>query len=86
MSVKLLTKNDCPQCAQLKMFLKYGLNNKYEKDIEIVNKETDTKAFDKLISTYGILTLPAMISETEVLTKTQPTPVVAFLEKYVGKK
>lgn len=84
--VILLTKNDCPQCQQLKMFLKYGLNNKYEQDIKIVNKETDTLEFNELTSKYGILSLPAFISNSEILTNTQPTPVVAFLEKHVGKK
>ncbi|CDR30186.1 Uncharacterised protein [Acholeplasma oculi] len=86
MSVKLLTKNDCPQCAQLKMFLKFGLSNKYESDIEIVNKEDNKDLFEKLTAEYGILTLPAFIGADEVLTRTQPTPVVAFLEKHVGKK
>ncbi|HEY8405932.1 MAG TPA: glutaredoxin domain-containing protein [Acholeplasma sp.] len=86
MKVKMLTKNDCPQCAALKMFLKFGLNDKYADDIEVVNKETDTAEFEKLTSEYGILTLPVMIAEGEVLTRPQPTPVVAFLEKYVGKK
>lgn len=86
MSVYLLTKNDCTQCAQLKMFLKFGLNNKYEQDITIVNKEDDTELFDKLISQYGILTLPAMVSDGEALTRTQPSPVLTFLEKHVGKK
>jgi len=84
--VILLTKNDCPQCQQLKMFLKYGLNNKYEQDIKIVNKETDTLEFNELTSKYGILSLPAFISNSEILTNTQPTSVVAFLEKHVGKK
>lgn len=86
MSVVLLTKNDCPQCAGLKMFLKLGLNDKYASDIRIVNKESDTEEFEKLTATYGILNLPAMIANEEVLTRTQPTPVVQFLEKHVGKK
>ena len=86
MSVILLTKNDCPQCAALKMFLKFGLNDKYAADIKIVNKETDTEEFEKLTATYGILNLPTMIAADEVLTRTQPTPVVQFLEKHVGKK
>ncbi|MFA7417579.1 MAG: hypothetical protein WCZ19_03465 [Acholeplasma sp.] len=86
MSVYLLTKNDCTQCAQLKMFLKFGLNNKYEPDITIVNKEDNVEMFDKLTSEYGILTLPAMIAGGEALTRTQPSPVLTFLEKHVGKK
>lgn len=86
MSVVLLTKNDCPQCQALKMFLKYGLNSKYDSDIRIVNKESDTEEFEKLTSEYGILNLPTFIAGGEVLIRTQPTPVVAFLEKHVGKK
>ncbi len=86
MSVYLLTKNDCTQCAQLKMFLKFGLNNKYESDIIIVNKEDNVEQFDKLTAEYGILTLPAMIAGKEALTRTQPSPVLTFLEKHVGKK
>lgn len=86
MSVYLLTKNDCTQCAQLKMFLKFGLNNKYEPDITIVNQEDDVEMFDKLAAEHGILTLPAMIANNEALTKTQPSAVLRFLEKHVGKK
>lgn len=86
MSVILLTKNDCPQCNQLKMFLKFGLNSKYDNDIKIVNKEADAEEFEKLASKHGILTLPAFIAGDDVLSKTQPTPVVAFLEKHIGKK
>ena len=56
MKVKMLTKNDCPQCAALKMFLKFGLNDKYADDIEVVNKETDLRV-EKLTSECGILTL-----------------------------
>ncbi|WP_025725529.1 glutaredoxin family protein [Acholeplasma granularum] len=86
MSVILLTKNDCTQCAQLKMFLKFGLNNKYESDIKIINKEDNQEEFDKLTAEYGILTLPAMIAGGEALIRTQPSPVLTFLEKHVGKK
>lgn len=86
MSVYLLTKNDCTQCAQLKMFLKFGLNNKYEPDITIVNKEDNQEMFDRLTAEYGIHTLPAMIANGEALTRTQPSPVLTFLEKHVGKK
>jgi len=86
MAVIMITKNDCPQCAALKMFLQYGLNNKYKDDITVINKESDQAEFEKLTSEYGILTLPVMIADGEVLTRTQPTPVVAFLEKYIGKK
>ena len=86
MSVYLLTKNDCTHCAQLKLFLKFGLNNKYESDITIVNKEDDMEMFDRLTAKHGILTLPAMVAGDEALTRTQPSPVVEFLEKYIGKK
>ena len=86
MSVTLITKNHCTQCGALKMFLKFGLSDKYAQDIKIVNKETDVEEFEKLTSTYNILTLPAFISGDEVLTKTQPTQVTEFLHKHVGKK
>lgn len=86
MSVILLTKNDCPQCNQLKMFLKFGLNSKYDNDIQIVNKEANAEEFEKLASLHNVLTLPTFIAGDDVLSKTQPTPVVAFLEKHIGKK
>lgn len=86
MSVLLLTKNDCPQCNQLKMFLKFGLNGKYDSDIEVVNKELNQERFDELTKQYNVLTLPTFIMGDEVLSKTQPTNVVEFLEKHIGKK
>ncbi|CCV63756.1 putative glutaredoxin-like protein NrdH [Alteracholeplasma palmae J233] len=86
MSVIMITKDNCPQCNKLKMFLKLALNNKYEKDILIVNRETNTKEYEELTSKYQVLTLPAMIAGDEVLTKTEPSNVVNFLEKHIGKK
>lgn len=84
--VVMITKNDCTQCNKLKMFLQFALNNKYQSDIKIVNKESHTEEYERLTSEYGILTLPALIADKEVLVKTEPTPVVEFLEKHIGKK
>ncbi len=84
--VTMITKDNCPQCNKLKMFLQFALNNKYKDDIHVVNKETNVDEYERLTSEHSILTVPVLIADGEVLSKTEPTPVVDFLERYIGKK
>ena len=41
----MLTKPNCPNCNKLKLYLKTVLNNKYQDDITIEDKEEDFKFF-----------------------------------------
>ncbi|MGE4320520.1 MAG: glutaredoxin family protein [Acholeplasmataceae bacterium] len=84
--VYMLTKPDCPNCKKLKMFLKYALNDKYSQDIQIVDKEESTDLYLEMVKKYGVLSLPVLICEDDVLINVEPSKVTQFLEKYVGKK
>lgn len=83
MNVILLTKNNCPQCQKLKMFLEFALNNKYQNDIKVINKEQDEEAYAKLVEKHQLTTVPVLIHEDEVLSKVEPSLVVNFLEKHI---
>jgi hypothetical protein len=82
----MLTRANCPQCQSLKMFLKMALRDKYAPDITQVNQEEDAELYVELVSKFQILSLPALISGDDVLRKCEPTPTIAFLEKYIGKR
>jgi hypothetical protein len=82
----LLTKDNCPQCVQLKMFLKMALRNQYEHELELVHLESSPDLFKDLVSKHKILATPAMIYGDDVLRGFEPQPVVNFLVKYFGKK
>jgi glutaredoxin-like protein NrdH len=84
--VTMLTKPNCPQCNALKMFLKHALNNKYDKDIQVLDQEADKDVFQPLIEKFQIVSLPAMIVGEDVLRSCEPSKTMAFLEKHVGKK
>jgi glutaredoxin len=82
----MLTKPDCPNCQKLKMFLKFALNNKYENDIQMVDKVANEEDFLKMVKKYNVLTLPVLIHEDDVLINVGPSQTTQFLEKYIGKK
>jgi glutaredoxin-like protein NrdH len=82
----LLTKDNCPQCVQLKMFLKMALRNQYEGQLELVHLETQPAVFADLVKKHKILATPAIIYGDEVLRGFEPQPVVNFLVKHFGKK
>jgi len=84
--VYMLTKPDCPNCQKLKMFLKFALNNKYENDIQMVDKVANGEEFLKMVKKYNVLTLPVLIHEDDVLIHVGPSQTTQFLEKYIGKK
>ncbi|QWB95895.1 thioredoxin family protein [Mycoplasmatota bacterium] len=84
--VYMLTKPDCPNCQKLKMFLKFALNNKYENDIQMVDKVANGEEFLKMVKKYNVLTLPVLIHEDDVLINVGPSQTTQFLEKYIGKK
>ncbi|MFU8792709.1 MAG: glutaredoxin family protein [Acholeplasmataceae bacterium] len=84
--VYMLTKPNCPKCQNLKMFLKFALSNKYEKDIILVDQADDQETYLDLVKKHQILALPVLICEDDVLINCDPTPTKTFLEKYIGKK
>ncbi len=84
--VYMLTKPNCPNCQKLKMFLKFALNDKYKDDIEMVDKEANADRYLDMVQKHNVLALPVLIHEDDVLVRVEPSPTIAFLEKYIGKK
>lgn len=84
--VIVLTKPNCPQCNNLKMYLQYALNNKYNDDMIFINQENDQKEFKVYQEKFNVISLPAMIFEDDIIRETNPSNVSNFLEKHIGKK
>ncbi len=84
--VYMLTKPNCPNCQKLKMFLKFALNDKYTKDIQMIDKEADADQFVEMVKKYNVLALPVLIHEDDVLIQVGPSETTKFLEKYIGKR
>jgi glutaredoxin-like protein NrdH len=84
--VLLLTKNDCPNCKNLKLFLKMALGDKYAPDILEVHQLDQASQFKELISKYQITSTPALIYNNDVVRYFQPQDVVSFFHKHLGKR
>ena len=85
--IKMLTKPNCPHCHQLKLFLKHAMNDKYASDIEIYDQGDQEEAVQALLNANNIQAFPSLISATgETLSGFQPSAVMNFLEKHIGKK
>jgi len=82
----LLTKDNCPQCTQLKMFLKMALKDAYLEQLQEVHQMKDTDLFNTLVAKHTILSTPALIYQEDIVRGFAPQPVVNFLTKHFGKK
>jgi len=85
MKVKMLTKDGCPKCTQLKMFLEMGLSNKYKEDIDVIHKSQKTEEYEELCEKYGLQTAPVLIYGEELLLNTDPMLAEEFLRTRLGK-
>lgn len=84
--VIILTKNDCPNCKNLKLFLKMALGDKYAPDIEEVHQVDHPSRFQALVAQHQITSTPALIYRQDVVRYFQPQEVVNFLHKHLGKR
>lgn len=78
--VILLTQDNCPNCTSLKMFLEFGLKNKYKDEIEVVHRQSDEQLFTNYVKSYEISSTPALIYKGEVLRDCAPTKAIEFLK------
>ncbi len=81
--VIMLTQENCPNCSSLKMFLEFGMKNKYKDDIEVVHRQSDESRFMELVQTYDVASTPVLIADDEVLRDCSPTKTIEFLNKAV---
>lgn len=85
--IKMLTKPNCPHCQALKLFLKHAMNDKYVNDIEVFDQGEQEQAVQALLDAHNIQAFPSLIATTgEVISGFQPSTVMNFLEKHIGKK
>ena len=63
--VIMLTQENCPNCSSLKMFLEFGMKNKYKDDIEVVHRQSDESRFMELVQTYDVASTPVLIADDE---------------------
>jgi glutaredoxin len=82
----ILTKDQCPNCQNLKMFLKMALRDKYKDNLREVHQTSQAEEFASLVKTHTIMSTPAIILGDEVIRGFEPQPVVNFLVKHFGKK
>lgn len=82
----ILTKDNCPQCMQLKMFLKMALKDAYLDQLEEVHQVNQQALFNALVAKHAIQSTPAMIYQDDVMRGFAPQAVVNFLTKHFGKK
>jgi glutaredoxin len=82
----ILTKDQCPNCQNLKMFLKMALRDQYKDNLREVHQTHQAEEFASLVKTHTIMATPAIILGNEVIRGFEPQPVVNFLVKHFGKK
>jgi hypothetical protein len=70
----------------MKMFLKLALNNKYDSDIDVIDQGENPDEVSKLLEKHNIQAFPSMIYGSEVMTGFQPSTLMNYLEKHIGKK
>lgn len=79
----MVTKANCPNCDHLKSFLKEGLKNRYASSIFIVDESDDKEAYDAIVRSQALMSVPAMIhiESNEKVVGFNPAKVKALLEK-----
>ncbi len=82
----ILTKDNCPNCQNLKMFLKMALRDQYKDQLREVHQINQKDEFKALVDQHRIMATPAIIFENDVIRGFEPQPVVNFLVKHFGKK
>ncbi len=82
----ILTKDNCPNCQNLKMFLKMALRDQYKDQLREVHQINQKDEFKELVDQHRIMATPAIIFENDVIRGFEPQPVVNFLVKHFGKK
>lgn len=84
--IKMLTRPNCPHCQALKLFLKHAMNDKYAPDIEIYDQGEQEEVVQGFLDANNIQAFPSLIAANgETLSGFQPSAVMNFLEKHIGK-
>lgn len=79
--VTIITKENCPNCSKLKMFIQHALNDTQKAKIQMVLKEDDETVYRELVEKYNILTLPAVIHNEITYPDILPSKLVELINK-----
>lgn len=82
--IKILSQQVCPKCDQLFQYLKFGLQDKYKDQIEIIKREDNPELFNEYVSKFQIMGTPAIVINDEVLKDCSPLNTANFLKKHIG--
>jgi glutaredoxin-like protein NrdH len=82
----ILTKDQCPNCQNLKMFLKMALKDQYQGHLREVHQTHQADEFNHLVTQFQIMSTPALIYQEDVVRGFEPQAIVNFLSKHFGKK
>lgn len=90
MNLYILTKESCPNCDALKMFLAAFAKNKYDKHITWVQKEKDLEGYNQLIKDTGTQSVPTLVlkdgdSIKDTVMGFNPGQVKALLERHFNE-
>lgn len=71
----------CKYCNNLKSFLEFGLEGKFDSQITIVNLETNPEDYELVIGETGAMSLPVVldISENKYITGFNPPELTDLL-------
>lgn len=82
--IQILTKDNCPGCKNLKMFLEVALQDKYKEHIEYIHKETNPAQYQELVEEHDVLTLPVLIAGEEVQKGFSPSTLESFIQANIS--
>lgn len=77
----LLTKNGCPKCEQIKMFIEKALTKEQKEKIEIIKKEDQESIFLDYVNKYHILSLPVIIDNNKLFINITNSTILNLLNK-----
>lgn len=77
----ILTKNDCPMCNKLKLYMEHALTNEQLSNIQIVKQEENEDLFKQLVLKHIILTVPTAILNDNVYHSVTPAILNKLLKK-----
>lgn len=78
--IYLLTQDHCPKCEQIKMFLKMGLQGKYDEQITLVHRQKEAVFFKELVEKHQIMQTPCFVYKNQILRSPSVSNTKEFLD------
>lgn len=78
--VLLLSKDGCPKCVNLKMFLDLAMDHQFDDDYRIVHKDKDSEEYDALVEKHDLQAMPVLIRGDKLVIGFDPAKTVDIFE------